>query len=302
MFTIAIHGGAGSLTRKTTTPEQETDYQKGLDKALEAGYRVLANGGNALDAVEMAVRELEDHPLFNAGRGSVFTAEGTHEADAATMCGRTRRAGAVAGISNIRNPISLARKVMDESENVLLVAKGAMDFARVHDLAFEENTYFDTDHRREQLAEEQKKEEGRNTGKGTVGAVALDAAGNLAVATSTGGITNKKFGRVGDSPVIGGGTYANNQTCAVSCTGDGEFFIRLVSAYDVAAMVEYKGASLHEACNTQMEKLTGLGGEGGLIAVDTKGNVELVFNCESMLRAWKNDRGEGSTRIWADPE
>ncbi|WP_439556090.1 isoaspartyl peptidase/L-asparaginase family protein [Dyadobacter sp.] len=302
MFTIAIHGGAGSLTRKTTTPEQEVDYQKGLDKALEAGYNVLVNGGSALDAVATAVRELEDNPLFNAGKGSVFTAEGTHEADAATMCGRTLKAGAVAGISNIKNPISLARAVMDKSENVLLAAKGAMDFGRVHGLAFEENSYFDTEHRRKQLAKEQEKEERSNTGKGTVGAVALDEAGNLAVATSTGGISNKKFGRVGDTPVIGGGTYASNQSCAVSCTGDGEFFIRLVSAYDVAAQMEYKGASLKEACRNQIAKLTRLGGEGGLIAVDSRGNVELAFNCESMLRAWKNSRGEGSTRIWADPQ
>ena len=302
MFTIAIHGGAGSLSRESTTFEQEEEYKKGLNQALEAGYFILSRGGSAIEAVEKAVMVLEDHPLFNAGRGSVFTAEGTHEADAAMMCGNTLAAGAVAGVSHIRNPVSLARAVMEKSENVLLAGKGAVDFAKVHGIAMEESAYFDTAARRAELAEAQKKENGNNTGKGTVGAVACDQAGNLAVATSTGGITNKKFGRVGDSPVIGGGTYANNNCCAVSCTGDGEFFIRLVTAYDIASLIQYKGADLTEACRIAVQKLTVLGGEGGLIALDTSGNVELVFNCESMLRAWKNHRGEGRIGIWADQE
>lgn len=302
MFTIAIHGGAGSLHRNTTSLQQEEDYKKGINEALEAGYYVLARGGSAVEAVEKSVMALENNPLFNAGRGAVFTAEGTHETDAAMMCGNTLKAGAVAGVTNIRNPISLARAVMEKSENVLLAGKGAMDFAREKDIAFEEDGYFHTDHRRKELIEAQQKEAGNNTGKGTVGAVALDQSGNLAVATSTGGITNKKYGRVGDSPVIGGGTYANNETCAVSCTGDGEFFIRLVTAYDVASLMQYKNMKLSEACDAAVHKLTTLGGEGGLIALDRQGNVQLVFNCESMLRAWMNDRGQRDTCIWKNGE
>jgi beta-aspartyl-peptidase (threonine type) len=302
MFTIAIHGGAGSLHRGSTTCGQEEDYKKGLNDALEAGYTVLAHGGSAIEAVEKSVMTLEDNLLFNAGRGAVFTAEVTHETDAAIMCGRTLNAGAVAGVTNIRNPVRLARVIMEKSENVLLAGKGAMDFARAQGVAFEEDAYFDTEHRRQQLIEEQQKETGNNTGKGTVGAVALDEFGNLAVATSTGGITNKKYGRVGDSPIIGGGTYANNRACAVSCTGDGEFFIRLVTAYDIASLVQYKEMKLGEACDTAIHKLTGLGGEGGLIALDTQGNVQLVFNCESMLRAWKNHLGQGNVCIWPDSE
>ena len=302
MFTIAIHGGAGSLHRGSTTRQQEEDYKKGLSDALEAGYTVLARGGSAIEAVEKSVRALEDNPLFNAGKGSVFTSEGKHETDAAMMCGKTLKAGAVAAISGVRNPISLARAVMEQSENVLLAGNGAVDFAKVHGVVFEEDAYFYTDQRREELNNAQQQETGNNTGKGTVGAVALDAAGNLAVATSTGGITNKKYGRVGDTPVIGGGTYASNQSCAVSCTGDGEFFIRLVTAYDVAALVKYKEMKLSEACDTAIHKMTKLGGEGGLIALDTQGNVELVFNCDSMLRAWKNHRNEGKICIWPGTE
>jgi len=302
MYTIAIHGGAGSLSRGTTTLQEEEEFIKGLDDALQAGCQILSQGGSAIDAVEMAVRALEDNPIFNAGRGAVFTAEEIHEMDAAIMCGKTLKAGAVAGITNIRNPVGLARAVLEKSENVFLAGKGAMDFAKVHAIASEDDTYFDTEQRRRELMKARKKENSSNTGKSTVGAVALDQHGNLAVATSTGGITNKKFGRVGDSPVIGGGTYANNQSCAVSCTGDGEFFIRLVSAYDVASLVQYKQMKLCDACDHVMHKLTLLGGEGGLIGLDAKGNVELVFNCESMLRAWTNHRGEGNTCIWRGSE
>jgi L-asparaginase / beta-aspartyl-peptidase len=302
MFTIAIHGGAGSLTRATTTQQEEEEYKKGLDAALQAGYAVLERGGSAVEAVEKSVMALEDNPLFNAGRGSVLTAEGKNEADAAIMCGKTLEAGAVACINHIRNPISLARAVMEKSSNVLLTSNGAIDFAEAHGLSFEDDAYFHTERRQKELMKAQEKEDGKNTGKGTVGAVALDQSGNVAVATSTGGITNKKFGRVGDSPVIGGGTYASNESCAVSCTGDGEFFIRLVTAYDVAALVQYKNLELHAACQTAIDKLTALGGEGGLIAVNAKGNVELVFNCESMLRAWKNHLGEGKTLVWSGSE
>ena len=299
MFTIAIHAGAGSVKRAHTSPEQEKEYHSGLQKCLQAGYQVLASGGSALDAVEQAVIALENDPLFNAGKGSVFTSEGTHEMDAAIMCGKTLKAGAVSAVTNVRNPIILARKIMQESESVLLTAKGAMRFADLHGLKFEANTYFDTDHRYEEQLEAKKVEDRRNTDKDTVGAVAVDVFGNVAVATSTGGLTNKKFSRVGDSPIIGGGTYANNDTCAVSCTGDGEFFIRLVSAYDVSCLMEYKGLTLQQACQVVIkDKLSSLGGEGGLIAVDRSGNTELVFNCESMLRGWQNHLEEATTAIW----
>lgn len=299
MFTIAIHGGAGSVTRKNTTEEQERNYHLGLQEAIAAGYNVLAHGGSALDAVEQSVAALEDNPLFNAGKGSVYTAEEKHEMDAAMMCGQTLKAGAAAGIKNVRNPIRLARAVLEKTENVILAGQGAEAFAHAQGLSFEDDSYFHTEKRYKELSEARKETEHANTGKGTVGAVAIDEKGNLAVATSTGGITNKKFGRVGDSAIIGGGTYANNDTCAVSCTGDGEYFIRLVTAYDVSCRIAYEGLTLKEACKIAvLEKLTAIGGEGGLIAIDRHGNFELVFNCESMLRAWKNDQGDGETAIW----
>lgn len=298
MFSIAIHGGAGSVTRSTTSAQQEKEYLNGLDEALHAGYEILAAGGSAMDAVERSVTALEDIPLFNAGKGSDFTSEKKQEMDAAVMCGKTLRAGAVSAVSNVRNPIQLARKVMDESENVLLTGAGAVEFARKFNLRFEEDAYFFTEKKHQELLQAQEQDNERNTGKGTVGAVAIDQFGNLAVATSTGGLTNKKFGRVGDSPIIGGGTYANNNTCAVSCTGDGEYFMRLVTAYDVSCMLEYKQLGLQEACILAINKLTALGGEGGLIAIDKYGHVQQVFNCESMLRAWKNHTGEGETKVW----
>ncbi|KAA6439797.1 isoaspartyl peptidase/L-asparaginase [Dyadobacter flavalbus] len=298
MFTIAIHGGAGSATHANTSAQQEADYLKGLDEALHAGYEILAKGGTALDAVERSVMALEDIPLFNAGRGAVFTSDEKHEMDAAVMCGKTLRAGAVSAISNIKNPVQLARTVMDKSENVLLTGIGAIEFARKHQLPFEDDTYYFTEKRKQELLQAKEQSSELNTGKGTVGAVALDTSGNLAVATSTGGLTNKKYGRVGDSPIIGSGTYANNQTCAVSCTGDGEYLMRLVAAYDISCYMEYRQLGLQEACMALIDKLTALGGEGGLIAMDKHGHVQLVFNCESMLRAWKNHHGEGETKIW----
>jgi len=295
---MAIHGGAGSVTRSNTSAQQEKDYINGLNEALNAGYNMLANGGTAMDAVERSVMALEDIPLFNAGRGSVFTSEGRHEMDAAVMCGKTLRAGAVSAVSNIKNPIRLARTVMEKSENVLLTGSGAIEFAKKHEIPFEEDSYYFTEKRQQELLHAKEQSNERNTGKGTVGAVAMDTFGNLAVATSTGGLTNKKYGRVGDSPVIGGGTYANNHTCAVSCTGDGEYLIRLVAAYDISCYMEYKQLGLQEACMALINKLTALGGEGGLIAIDQHGQVQQVFNCESMLRAWKNHHGEGETKIW----
>lgn len=306
MYTIAIHGGSGTINRTEITPEQEKAFREGLEAALDAGYKRLAQGGSALDAVEQAVRSLEDNERFNAGKGAVFSASGKHELDASIMCGQSLKAGAVAGVTNVRNPITLARTVMEQSENVFLLGSGAEDFACEKNLAIEPDDYFFTELRFQQLKEAQQANKTqldhskRNTGKGTVGAVALDSEGNLAAATSTGGLTNKKYGRVGDTPVIGAGTYANNQTCAVSCTGYGEFFIRSVVAYDISCLMAYKGLSLKEACAyVVQDKLKAMGGEGGLIAIDRAGNVELPFNSEGMYRAWRNQLGEGEVAIFA---
>ncbi len=298
MFTIAIHGGSCWLDPAILTPDLAKIYYSALDEALGVGYDWLAGGGSALDAVEKSVTTLEDNPLFNAGRGSAFNYNHNHEMDAAIMCGRTMQAGAVAGVRNIRNPVMLARTVLAKTNNVLLTGEGAETFAREQGQRFEEDTYFyNEDRYRELLVAKQHAEDG-NTGKGTVGAVALDKAGNLAAATSTGGFANKNYGRVGDSPIIGSGTYANNQACAVSCTGDGEYFMRAVAAYDVFCLIDYKGLSLREACQLVVQdKIRKAGGQGGLIAVDRFGNAELVFNCGVMFRAWKNERGEGAMGI-----
>jgi beta-aspartyl-peptidase (threonine type) len=290
-FAIAIHGGAGTILRSSMTPEKENIYKKGLENAILAGEIILKKGGSSLNAVEAAIRSLEDNPLFNAGKGSVFTNEGKNEMDASIMTGKDLMAGAVAGVQNIKNPISLARAVMEKSEHVFLSGLGAMEFAKKNNIEFMPDDYFFTEARYEQL--QKAKESGSivmdhtdDKKFGTVGAVALDSLGNLAAATSTGGMTNKKHGRVGDTPIIGAGTYANNKTCAISCTGHGEFFIRSVVAYDISCLMEYKGLSLKEACNkVVMDKLVKLGGEGGLIAIDSKGNIELPFNSEGMYRA-----------------
>lgn len=298
MFAIAIHGGAGVINRSELSAEKEKAIHESLAAALEAGYRVLAKDGSALDAVEQAVRALEDAEHFNAGRGAVFTAKGQHEMDASIMDGKTLKAGAIAGVKNVRNPITLARTVMDKSDYVLLMAPGAEDFARQHKLSFEPNEYFFTNTRYNELKKKQAGV-GNNKKIGTVGAVALDQAGNVAAATSTGGMTNKTFGRLGDSPIIGAGTYANNRACAVSCTGDGEYFIRAVAAYDVYCLMDYKNLSLQEACRVVVhEKLKELQGEGGLIAVDRFGNLALAFNSEGMYRGWRSDREEGETAIF----
>jgi len=289
---IAIHGGAGTILKSSMTDEKEAAYKNALQAALLAGEKVLEAQGSALDAVEMAVRSLEDNELFNAGKGSVFTHDGKHEMDASIMDGKNLMAGAVAGIDKLKNPVSFARMVMEKTEHVFLSGAGAMELARKLNVQQMPDDYFFTQQRFEQLAEI------RNSDKmqldhsdkkfGTVGAVALDVHGNIAAATSTGGMTNKKFGRVGDSPMIGAGTYANNASCAVSCTGHGEFFIRAVVAYDVACLVEYKGLTLAQACEKVVnDKLVKLGGEGGLIALDKAGNISLVFNSEGMYRGYK---------------
>lgn len=295
-YAIAIHGGAGTILRSLMTGEKESLYRQALLTALSLGEKVLNEGGTALDAVEATVRTLEDDPLFNAGKGAVFTNEGKVELDASIMCGKTLTAGAISGVRNIKNPVTLARTIMERSDYVFLSGRGAEDFARHMQLEFMPDEYFFVQHRWDQLLQirdsdirwldHQAEEPARERKFGTVGAVALDIEGNLAAATSTGGMTNKRYGRIGDSPVIGAGTYANNVTCGVSCTGYGEYFLRTVVSYDVSCLMEYKGLSLKEACDIVVNhKLVALGGEGGLIAVDAKGNIEMAFNSEGMYRA-----------------
>ena len=298
-YALAIHGGAGTILKSTMTPEKELAYKNGLRDAIEAGESILKSGGSAFDAVESAIIQLENNPLFNAGKGAVFTNIGTHEMDASIMNGKDLMAGAVAGVQGVKNPIALARAVMEQSEHVLLTGNGAMDFAKKVNAQFENEDYFFVQLRYDQLQQakqsnsmildhtEDKIEHGEKK-FGTVGCVALDLNGNLAAGTSTGGMTNKKFGRVGDSSIIGAGTYANNNTCAISCTGHGELFIRSVVAYDISCLMEYKNLSLKEACDiVVMDKLVKIGGEGGLIALDAKGNIVLPFNSDGMYRASK---------------
>jgi beta-aspartyl-peptidase (threonine type) len=298
---LAIHGGAGTILRSEMTQEKEQQYTLALREALLAGYQVLEKNGNALDAVEAAIKNMEDCSMFNAGRGSVYNNVGKHEMDASIMWGANLGAGAVSLIRNVKNPVSLARAVMEKSEHVFLCAEGAEEFARKMGLQFEPDSYFDSDFRYQQwqLA---RKEDGTfldhnvqlgDKKFGTVGAVAIDTNGNLAAATSTGGMTNKKYGRVGDSSIIGAGTYANNNTCAISCTGHGELFIRSVVAYDISCLMEYRGMTLEQACNKVVhEKLVAIGGEGGLVAVDKNGNVQMPFNSKGMYRAMKSIKTE----------
>lgn len=292
-FAIAIHGGSGTILRSHMPQEKEVLYRKGLEEALLAGYDFLEQGGSALDATEIAVKILEDNALFNAGKGAVFDGDGKHQLDASIMRGDTLEAGSVAGIRGVKNPISLARKVMEESAYVMMIGRGAEKFARLHKLPFKKADYFFDQLRYDQwlrikdtpmtMLDHADKGE-RNFS--TVGAVALDQEGNLAAATSTGGMTNKQYGRVGDSPIIGSGTYADNKTCAVCCTGHGEPFMRAVAAHRLSALMEYKGVSLKEAANELVHiKLKSMQGKGGLIAVDRSGNIELAFNCEGMYRA-----------------
>ena len=319
---IAIHGGAGTITRKNMSPEMEKAYREGLSAALQKGYAVLKNGGSSLDAVEAAVVEMENNPLFNAGKGAVFTHEGKNEMDAAIMNGATLAAGSIAGVSTIRNPVKTARKVMEKSEHVMLTGKGAEEFAREQGEVIVDPSYFYTEKRWEGLQRALKAEKTEldhsdtvrkaspktgylifDEGKkfGTVGAVALDQNGNLAAATSTGGMTNKRWNRVGDAPIIGAGTYANNATCAVSATGHGEYFIRSVVAYDISALMEYKGLSLKNAADdVVMQKLVKRGGEGGVIAVDKNGNIALPFNSEGMYRASIDTEGKVFIGIYKD--
>ena len=284
---IVIHGGAGTILKKNMSDEKERLYKEKLKEAMSIGYQILKDGGSSLDAVEQTILILENSPLFNAGKGAVFTHEMKNELDASIMDGSNLNAGAVAGVTIIKNPIKAARAVMEESEHVLLAGKGAESFAIAQNIDTVNPSYFYTEKSANSL-----KRRIENEKHGTVGCVALDINGNLAAGTSTGGMTNKKWGRIGDSPIIGAGTYANNKTCAVSCTGWGEFYIRGVVAHDISAMMEYGGLSLKKAAQKVVhEKLTQLGGTGGIIAIDQKGNIVMEFNTKGMYRGKYDDRG-----------
>lgn len=304
MFAIAIHGGAGSLSRARTTAEEETLYLDGLRAALDAGFDVLERGGGSLDAVTAAVVLLEDNPLFNAGRGAVLTRDGTAELDASLMDGRTLAAGAVCAVQHIRNPIQLARRVMEHSPHVMLVGEGAEEFGRSQGMELVPNEYFRTPIREKQLQrlrqgeiEDQNDLAGLDT-VGTVGAVALDSHGNVAAATSTGGMTGKRWGRVGDSPLIGAGTYASNAGCAVSATGHGEYFIRAVVAHDICARMQYARVPLAEAVNQSLAHMKRLGGNGGVIAIAPGGDIALEFNSEGMFRGVRSSAGRDEAAIY----
>jgi beta-aspartyl-peptidase (threonine type) len=301
-YALAIHGGAGAAPRSQLSPERERRYRAGLEAALDAGFALLERGGGALDAVTTAVRLLEDDPSFNAGHGAALTRDGAAELDAAIMDGRQLRAGAVASVRHVKNPIELARRVMEKSRHVLLVGSGAEEFALEEGLTLVPNHYFRTAERLEQLESEQR---GRHVSElmpaaaGTVGAVARDGDGNLAAATSTGGMTNKRPGRVGDSPIIGAGTYAKNGVCAVSATGHGEYFIRAVAAHHVCAAVEYRALTLDQAVRELLhEILPALGGDGGLIAVGARGRIVMDFSTEGMFRGARDSAGRREIAIY----
>ena len=305
-ISIAIHGGAGTLVKGTMTSEKELAYKSALKLALDAGYSILEKGASSIQAVEAAVKVLEDSHLFNAGKGSVFTAEGTHEMDASIMDGDTLNAGAVSLVSGIKNPISLAKDVMEKSEHVFLAGEGALIFAKENGYEQTPPNYFFDEFRHQQWLEIKDTDSfqldhatKKDSKFGTVGAVACDKNGNVAAATSTGGMTNKKWGRVGDSPMIGAGNYANNETCAISCTGSGEFFIRGVVAYDVSCLMEHKNYALEKAEDEVINKgILKIKGDGGLMAVDAKGIISMPFNTEGMYRACKSSKGREEVLIY----
>lgn len=315
-YVLVIHGGAGTILKSKMTPEKEKLYTQGLQNALNAGSAILKNGGSALDAVEATIKILEDDSLFNAGKGAVFTNEGKNELDASIMDGKTLKAGAVAGVTNIKNPITAARAVMDKSEHVMMAGKGAEEFAAMNGCETVDPSYFFTTQRWLDLQKAKKEDslkalhkdsttgllkqpENHDYKYGTVGAVALDMYGNLAAATSTGGMTDKRYGRVGDSPIIGAGTYADNNTCAISCTGWGEYYIRLVMAKTISDRMEFAHQSLKDAADEMiMKKLPALGGDGGLIAVDKNGNFVMSFDTDGMYRGYVKSDGETKVEIY----
>jgi L-asparaginase / beta-aspartyl-peptidase len=315
-FSIIIHGGAGTILKKNMTSEKEAAYKAKLEEAIRVGYNILKDGGTSLDAVQKTINVMEDSPLFNSGKGAVFTNAGTNEHDASIMDGKTLNAGASAGTTTVRNPINLARAIMDNSPHVMLSGKGAETFAEEQDLQIVDPSYFYTERRFKALQriKEKEKKEGNLDNKaafydsdikdskfGTVGCAALDKYGNLAAGTSTGGMTNKRWGRIGDAPIIGAGTYANNNTCAVSSTGWGEYFIRAMVAHDISALMEYKGMSLKDAAKEVIhDKVGGLGGDGGIVAVDKNGNMVAEFNTAGMYRATMNYKGELEVKIYKE--
>jgi len=315
-FSIVIHGGAGTILKKNLSPEKEAAYKAKLEEAIRTGYEILKNGGTSLDAVTKTINVMEDSPLFNAGKGAVFTHEETNEMDASIMDGQTLNAGASAGTTTVKNPIDLARSVMDDSPHVMLSGKGAEIFASENGLEIVDPSYFYTERRFKSLQKIKATEKVeldhddkaafydsdiKDSKFGTVGCAALDKYGNLAAGTSTGGMTNKRWGRIGDAPIIGSGTYANNATCAVSSTGWGEYFIRAQVAHDISAMMEYKEVSLKEAAREVIHNKMGkLGGTGGIVAVDKNGNVAMVFNTAGMYRATMNDKGELVLKIYKE--
>ncbi len=301
-YAIVVHGGAGVMSKAAMGEEKQNEYKAKLDEALTLGEQLLQEGGTATDVVTEVIKVLENSPLFNAGKGAVFTSEGKNELDASIMEGKTQNAGAVAGVRDIKNPILAAREVMENSEHVFLSGKGASAFARKQGLETVPNKYFYTPDRHESLKKLQKKERQRtdSDNSGTVGCAVLDTYGDLCAGTSTGGMTNKKYGRIGDSPVIGAGTYANNKTCAVSCTGHGEYYIRLGFARDISALMEYKNKTVAEACREEITKLEKMGGTGGVIALDARGNVAMEFNTSGMFRGYIKPGGEKEIAIFAE--
>lgn len=310
---LVIHGGAGTIRKENMSPERQQAYHDALKQALNAGYAVLDNGGSSIEAIIASISVMEDSPLFNAGKGAVFTYSGKNELDASIMDGSNLKAGAVAGVTTIKNPIKAAYAVMTESEHVMLAGRGAEQFAKEHGLEIVDPLYFVDSARYQQFLKRRQLEKSGDAARlesrdrenkfGTVGAVALDQHGNIAAGTSTGGMSDKRFGRVGDSPIIGAGTYANNKTCGVSSTGWGEYFIRLAVAHDISAMMEYGGLSLQEAADSViMKKLPRLGGDGGVIALDRKGNISMTFNTDGMYRGYIRRKGEAKTFLYRDDE
>ncbi len=312
-FGLVIHGGAGNIYKERYIPRQEEAYRKKLEEALQAGYDILSGGGESLDAVETVIKILEDSPIFNAGKGAVMTSEKTIELDAAVMDGRTLNAGTVAGIKHVKNPISLARSVMEKSKHVMLIGEGAEVFAREQGFEMVDNNYFFTDKRLKEIEElraRERKEKKKDVSEsvmekdykyGTVGCAALDKQGNLAAGTSTGGIANKRFGRVGDVPIIGAGTYANNKTCALSATGQGEFFIRNVVTHDISALMEYKELPIDQAADILInEKVAAHNAVGGVIGIDKNGNITMVFNTKGMFRGYVKEDGRKFIAMYSD--
>ena len=297
-FAIVIHGGAGTILKENMSDEMENDYIQKMEEAINAGYNILENNGSSMDAVEAAIKILENSELFNAGKGSVLSNASIVEMDASIMRGDNLNAGAISGVTRIKNPISAARLVMEKSEHVYLSGKGAESFAKYENLEIVENEYFITERRLNSLRNAKKRDSLADNKYGTVGCVALDSDGNITSGTSTGGMTNKKWNRIGDVPIIGAGTYANNKTCGISSTGWGEYFIRNVVAYDISSQMEYNNTSIKSASKNTLKKVKDLGGSGGVVGLDAKGNITMDFNTEGMYRGYKKSNGDSEIKIY----